>query len=131
MTPPRRFRRGVAAIEFALVLPVLLLLLFAIFDWSIYLYERMNVGVVANRAVRLAAGSATPGDDAETIVCATLPRYALACTADTVSSTVVARASGTALDVRVSVPFDAPVGLVPTPGAVVVTATTQLYGLEP
>jgi hypothetical protein len=124
-------RRGVAAIELALILPVLLAMIFGIIDWSYYLYERLNVGVVANRGVRLAAGNAAPGALATATVCEALPFYALECGDGTVTALVVSHPSGSALELNIALPFDPPVGLIPTPNGLRVTASTSWYGDEP
>ena len=121
-------RRGAAAIELALILPVLLAMIFGIIDWSYYLYERLNVGVVANRGVRLAAGNAAPGALATATVCEALPFYALACADGAVTTVVVSHPSGSALELTIALPFDPPVGLIPTPHGFHVTATTSWYG---
>lgn len=56
----RRGRRGQSLVEFALVIPVFLLILFAIFDFGALLYSRMTVINAAREAARAATLLATP-----------------------------------------------------------------------
>lgn len=110
----------------ALVLPVLLGLLSGIIDWSWYMYTLLNVGVVANQSVRVAAGDEDPVGAAMASACAGLPAYGLSC-ATGVSAVVVSRGSGPVLEVSIRLPFSPPVGLLPTPSRVEASATTSWY----
>ena len=57
----RRNRRGSAAVEFALVLPVLMLLLFGIIDFGRMMNARITLSEAAHEGARAAA---VAGDDA-------------------------------------------------------------------
>ena len=50
-----RPRRGQALVEFALILPVLLVLIFAIIDWGYYLFVTISVNHATRAGVRKAA----------------------------------------------------------------------------
>jgi Flp pilus assembly protein TadG len=52
--------RGQSLVEFAIVIPVFLLILFAIFDFGVLLYSRMTVINAAREAARAATLLATP-----------------------------------------------------------------------
>lgn len=123
----RSARRGASALEYALVLPVLLLLILGLLDWSLYMTGWMHVRVAAGRGVRLAAGAAAdPEGVAEGSVCASLQTYGLGC-----GGIVVVQEPGDpdpVLRVSVTVPFEAPVGLVPTPDTLRASASTGWYG---
>lgn len=125
-----RNQRGVAAIEFALVLPVMLTLAFAIMDWSLFMVEQLNVGVVANRSMRLAAGDEDPAGRAIEAICADLPAYSLACADADIDAIVTDRGSGQVLELTIAIPFDPPVGLIPTPEKLTASVTTSWYGEE-
>ncbi len=121
-------RRGVASIELALVFPVLLAFIFAVIDWSWYMYERVNVAVVANQAIRLAAGAPAPESTAVASACTALPGYSLMCTAGSVQARVVTRNSGPVVELTLAFPFDPPIGLVTTPSTLSANATASWYG---
>lgn len=122
-----RRNRGAAALEFALVTPVLLLLLFAILDWSWYQFQAMTVGIAATRGARIAA-SVRPANDpaavAEAEVRAWMGPYGL----DPGGATVDVSTSNGALVVAVSAPFSPLVGLGFTPDTLGATASTVYYG---
>lgn len=124
----RSRRRGASAVELALILPVLLSLLFGIIDWSLYMYEGMNVSVVANRGVRLAAGNEDPTAVALASMCEALLTHRMACEDGTVNAVVLDLPSGSVLEVTLSLPFDPAIGLIPTPGTLSARATTSWYG---
>ena len=47
-----RSQKGVSAVEFALVLPVLLLLVFGIIEWSIFLYDKAVITNASREGAR-------------------------------------------------------------------------------
>ncbi len=123
----RAGRRGAAAIEYALVLPVLLVVIFGLLDWSVYMTRWMHVRVAAGRGVRLAAGApADPEAAAVAAACVALQAHGLGCT-----DVVAQQEPGDpdpVLRLTVVVPFAAPLGLVPTPTTLEASATTAWYG---
>lgn len=62
MTRPERRRRGANAIEFALTLPVLLLVVSGVFDWSWLAYQRTALKSAVSAGCR-AASLIDPGQD--------------------------------------------------------------------
>lgn len=118
-------RRGASAIEFAFVLPILVIVLFGLLDWGWYMYTWMNVELAANRGARIAAGLAEdPGPRAIEAACETLDGYAMPCDPSTVEYT----SDGAAGQVTVDLPYTPLIGLVPTPTRVWARATTDWYG---
>lgn len=51
----RRNRRGVEAIEFAMILPIFIVIIFAVFEFSWYMFQRGSVVDAARRGCRVAA----------------------------------------------------------------------------
>lgn len=122
-----RPRRGAAALEYALVLPALLLVLFAIVDWSWYQFEADTIAVAANRGAR-AAASVPPseGPGARALAAA---RAALAVGGIGGPEVII----GIGVDdhtVRVEVSMDhqALIGLSPLPDRIAAVATAVYYG---
>jgi Flp pilus assembly protein TadG len=54
-SPLRRNERGAAAVEMAIVLPVLILLVFGIIEWSIYFNRLQGLQAAAREGARVAA----------------------------------------------------------------------------
>jgi hypothetical protein len=52
---PRRQRRGVEAIEFAMILPIFIVILFSVFEFSYYIYQRGTAIDAARRGCHAAA----------------------------------------------------------------------------
>lgn len=124
-----RTRRGVSAIEFSLVITVLLVILLGLVDWSWYMVQFLDVGVAVSRGARIAAGnSEDPAAAASEAVCASLEAYRLTCVPAEVQTATVAEASGPAMTVSYTMDFHAPVGLVPSPNRIHATASTAWYG---
>lgn len=125
----RRDRRGANAVEFGLVITVLLSLLLGMVDWALYMVRWMDVDVAVSRGARIAAGLAEdPEGSAAQAVCDSLLARNLACDASDVEVRKEADASGQVVVVHFEMPYDPPVGLVPTPPLVQKTATTNWYG---
>ncbi len=115
-----RTRRGGAAVEFALTLPVLLLVFAGIVDLSTYVHARHDVQRAAREGARLAAATRDP--DGTGAAEAAGSAHALAvldalgtpcggsCTVD--AARFAAEGWGM-VRVRVTAPWTAPVGLVP------------------
>jgi Flp pilus assembly protein TadG len=125
--PARRSRRGVTAIEAALILPVLFLMLFGVFDWSWYLFHWLTVNRASHACVRIAAGLATAEDPlgaATTAARDWLDAYVL----DGSAAQVDVSLAGDVLTCQVTVPFEPLVGLVPAPEQLVAAAETSWYG---
>jgi Flp pilus assembly protein TadG len=63
LSPLRRDERGAAAVEMAIVLPVLILLVFGIIEWSIYFNRLQGLQAAAREGARVAAlPQSTQGD---------------------------------------------------------------------
>lgn len=123
-----RRRRGANAIEFAFVLPVLLLVLIGILDWGWYMYRWMNFELAANRGARIASGTIDdPGGAAVDAACATLEAYGTDCT-DVVRYEVPGGTLEPAGRVVLEAPFDPLIGFVPTPTVLRASASTEWYG---
>ncbi len=58
----RRDRRGIAAVEFALWLPVLFFLVAAVVDWGFYMHQKVNVARAAIDGCRMGAAMFEPND---------------------------------------------------------------------
>lgn len=115
-----RRRRGGAAIEFALVLPVLLALIFGIIEYGWIFFQQANILSAAREGARLGVtvaqdASPNPGATAVTRVQSVLATYGI----DAASATITATQSGAApqetLTVQIAVPYTPLIGLVPTP----------------
>ncbi len=127
----RRARRGEAAIEFALVAPLLLLLLLGVIDWSWWMFHRMTFTVASHRGVRIAA-SVPPQDDPVTVAGVECAAWIARFGADPSTTTIAVTVSGTdengTVAVRLSQPFDPLVGLLPIPEVLRAGATGPYYG---
>lgn len=125
-------RRGSAALEYALVLPVLLALAFALIDWSWYFFEWMTVTRAAGQGVRVATGlpmSQDPLGVAE----AEARRWmatglASGGGAPSVTARLVPDGESSALEVEVTAPFGAPIDLFWTPPVLRASAQGTWYG---
>lgn len=117
-----RHRHGGAAIEFALVLPVLLALIFGIIEYGWIFFQQANILSAAREGARLGVtvaqdASPDPGTTAVTRVQAVLAQYGI----DSASATITATQSGATpqetLTVQIAVPYDPLIGFVPTPAS--------------
>ena len=115
-----RTRRGGAAVEFALTLPVLLLVFAGIVDLSTYVHARHDVQRAAREGARLAAatrdpdgtGAAEAAGSAHAL--AVLDAVGTPCGSGCTAEAERLRADGWGMvRVRVTAPWTAPVGLVP------------------
>lgn len=123
----RRRREGASAIEAALAFPVLLVMLFALMDWSWYLFQWLTVVRSAHSGTRLAAGvapEAGPEAVAEDAALDWLDAYGINSTDATVSTTL----DDEVLTVDVQVDFEPLVGVIPTPDSLHARAETAWYG---
>ena len=129
LRPKRRDRAGSNAIEFALILPVLMSILLGIAEWGWY----FNHQLAALNALREGArtGAVTLQEDDPTSAAETRARAALTeLGLDGTGATVTATLSGTTPDelitVQVAVTYDPLTGLIPTPGTLGGTLTMRL-----
>ncbi len=121
-----RARRGAIAVEFALVLPILLLLVVGAIDWGWLFVQEAAVVVCARDGAH--AGALTADDPAA--VADARARGALAAAGfvsdpGDVQVRVYDAPPGEVVEVRIEVPFEPVIGLVPTP-ALLVGQTTML-----
>lgn len=125
MRPVRRPERGASAVEFALVVPILLLLVFGIiqYGWYFYVAETAS-GAASNVARRLAVGDCWTGDEAKVMAQAQSPKVTnliksptslSGATVGTTQVTVVVTA-----DAMLAVPF------VPVPDEGIITRTVKV-----
>ncbi len=111
---PRKQSRGVVAIEFALLLPVFLLLVLGMIDYGWYFFCDLSVSNAAREGAR--AGTTVPSGDsqkAKATVLAYLQSAGLAPQPTDVSVTI--GAVPTSVTVDVSMHFKPLVGFVPLP----------------
>ncbi|MCB9761242.1 MAG: pilus assembly protein [Alphaproteobacteria bacterium] len=114
----RQERRGAIAVEFALTMPLLLVLIAAIIDFGWYFNQQMMLLHSVREGARTGATTSQDGDplgDAEARVSAALMEAGL----DASAATVTASFSGTApqelITVSATLPFQPIVTLVPLP----------------
>lgn len=116
-----RRRRGAAAIEFALTLPILLTLAAGVADYGVYLTQAMNVQDAVREAGRAGVAAGTSAaTTATTRVNQSLTWDGISTTGGTVSATRTYNTTlgGYQLLIYVDLPFHPVVGLVPTPDRV-------------
>jgi Flp pilus assembly protein TadG len=104
MRPRRNEQRGAAAVEFALVLPVLLFIVLGTIDWGWYFYVSQVVTNAAREGAR--AGSLTPttGSDGTAISDAETTAEAYLTGAGLAGGNATATTAGGAVEVTVVVP---------------------------
>ena len=113
-----RSRRGSNAVEFALILPILITLLAGIVEWGWTLNQQMMVVQAAREGAR--AGVSTPRDDdpetaAQARVVQSLNDMGLNGSAATVTVTIVGAYPDELLQVNLALPHQPIIGLVPIP----------------
>ncbi len=125
-------RRGATALEYALLLPVLMALMFGVVDWCWYLFEWMTITRAAGQGLRLATGLPLSEDpigraEAET---ARWLRVGLdgGETAADIQASLLPTPEGTVLQISIDVAFQAPINLVWTPEQLSATAQGLWYG---
>ncbi len=111
-------RRGSVAIEFGLVLPVLLMLIAGTLDWGMALQRQVAL-VDVTRDAALAGARATAAQGPEAVARARalegLTTAGLSATAATITTSRVTLTAGVALKVHVSTPSDPAFALVGMP----------------
>ena len=114
-------RRAAVTVEFALTLPVLLMLLAGVLDYGWYFFVQVGVQSAAADAVRMgvdAAGGVDPEALAEGAAGEVLADAGLPCLgACTITGTIASEDGYRLLRVAVNRPFEPLVGLVPSPAA--------------
>ena len=113
-----RSRRGSNAVEFALILPILITLLAGIVEWGWTLNQQMMVLQAAREGAR--AGVSTPRDDdpetaAQARVVQSLNDMGLNGSAATVTVSIVGAYPDELLQVNLALPHQPIIGLVPMP----------------
>ena len=129
MSMPLAPRRGAAAVEFALTLPVVLVIATAILDYSWFLNRSADVLTAVREGTRHGATieqDDDPGAEAVTHTEAALNGYGFTCSGSCSVNAFVGEVDGMAtVSVQATVPYEPIVGLVPTPenmGATLVMA---------
>jgi hypothetical protein len=124
-------RTGSAAVEFALTVPILLVIVFGVLDYSWYIKQATDVVRASREGLRLGVTVAQadgPDAAAETQVGVVLAGYGLDCDGDLDCEIEASNTTVDGLDavtLTVSVPYQPLVGMVPTPetmGAVITMA---------
>ena len=128
MSPTRPTRRGAAAVEMALITPVLLALTMGIMDWAWFLVDYQQVLHASQAGVRTGAQTESGSDPAgkgETQAREVLAASYLGGVPDgaTYTGTII---NGNTLQLVVSVPFRPLVGMVPVPDLVRATALMRV-----
>ena len=124
-------RRGASALEMAFILPILLLVLAGIMDWSMMLFQQMSVVVAAGRGARIAAGVAEregPTGLARASAEAWLARFGLAPELAEVSASLGGSGDAATITVTVTVPYHPLVGLIPMPDRASAVVSGVYYG---
>jgi Flp pilus assembly protein TadG len=119
-TPRRRpaSRRGAAAVEFALVLPILLAIITAVMEYGWLFLQQANLSAAVRDGARVGSMTAQadgPGAAVETRVRAAMTTLSLPGTAATVTTAQSVAAPAEVLTVTVSMTYTPLIGLVPTP----------------
>lgn len=115
-----RLRKGAAAIEFALTLTFFTFLMFGVVDWGWMFFQRANLsdavleGCRQGVAMSQASGPG-PAATARRVVISTMRSYGLDPALATITSVTSGSTPREVLVVNVRMPFNAPVGLLPTP----------------
>lgn len=139
MSPPRPARlrarparSGAYALEFALALPILLVLVTGAMDWAWFIYQTSTVNEAAWQGVRMGAGHSTADlarEAAETAVSDALAAMHLGDKQEpTVTTTFVQSGTHQVLEVSVTVPYTGTFGLLPVPGTLQGRASAVWYG---
>jgi hypothetical protein len=123
-------KKGASAVEFALVITLLLAVLFGLMDWSWYMYHWLSVTTSAARGARIAAGiplSQDPVTRAKSEAEDWLELYKMR-GAPTIHAEIQNRGYANILHVQVVVPYQPLIGLVPTPPELRGSAEVLWYG---
>lgn len=108
-----RLRRGAAAIEFALLFPVYMAMVFMVVDWAWFLYCQATVQDLVNRAARVGAlvsptAYPTPQTVAEEQALEMLAGAGFDTTGTVVTATVVSATGGNVLQLTIDQPYSPP-----------------------
>ena len=124
---PRRLWRdceGNAAIEFGLVLPLLVVVLVGIIDYGHIYFTRLSMTNAAREGARV--GVTMPESDAQTAAVAKASSYlAQAGVNAVVTATAPSQANPTVTLTVTIDPFEPLIGLIPTPGQLSVSASMR------
>lgn len=129
-----RARRGSQALEFALVLPVMMALVSGVADYGWFFHQQSTVNTIARDATRRGSlGTAqAAAATAQSSGCSALngARLATGLAADCgqVVTAVTGASPDAVLSVTVSVPFRPLVGLVPLPATVAANLSMRVEG---
>ncbi len=122
-------RRGAAAVEMALVLPILLLLVVGAIDWGWFFVQQATVVVIARDAAHAGALSKdAPADRAAARARGALQAHAPNLSDGTVEVVILDEPVGDVVGVTVSVPFEPLLGLVPVPSHLAAATAMRVEG---
>jgi len=122
-------RRGGVAVEMALVLPVLLVLLVGTVDWGWFFVQQAGVVVIARDAAHAGVlDSEAPAAAAAARASAALTASGVPATGQVVQVTETSASVGPVLTVAVQVTFEPLLGLVPCPEHLSARTTMRLAG---
>ena len=130
-----RWRKGASALEFALTLPVITVILAGILEYGWYLFQLSNVVHALRDGTRIGVtvpleDAEGPGARAEAHTRAVLDGLGVPCTDGggcNVSATIAAADDASVLTVSVEVDYDPIIGLLPAPSQLVGTFTMMLH----
>lgn len=122
-------RRGSSAIEFALTLPILVLLLCSVMEWGWYFMQQMSVMDAVREGTRVGAATAQDDDPAGIAsewVYASLADSTLDATDGAVQAEILGAWPDELLQVTFRMPYPELLGFVPTPGSLGHVMTMRL-----
>jgi Flp pilus assembly protein TadG len=123
-------RRGGAAIEFALILPVLLVLIFGVVEYAWLFFEQTNLVSAVREGARYGVTLDQTGSPSPTSGAQSRTSTVLTGTYNMSGATITATQSGASpsevLNVTASFPYTPLIGLVPTPSTLNASMTMLL-----
>lgn len=116
--------RGAAVIEFALILPLLMIMLAGILDYGQIHFTRLTMTNAAREGARV--GVTLPEANAQAAAVAAASSYLSSAHVDAVVTATVPSQANPSVTVTVTIdPFKPLIGLIPTPGRLSVSASMR------
>ncbi len=128
---PTSAERGVAAVEMALVLPLLMMLLLGIIDWGWVFYQEFNLASAVRQGARVGvtvppSAAPDPPTTAKATATAALAALGVDVSGATITSAYGGAAPMTTLTVAVKLPYKPIIGFVPTPKSLSYSMTMMM-----